>query len=79
MTNTPKKPNDQTHLSSPRKWTQIIIISGLGLVTVSVAGGIVGTWFVQKQLVPIISENLNKQIQRPVQVGELKKFGLGYI
>ncbi|MCL2923356.1 MAG: translocation/assembly module TamB domain-containing protein, partial [Trichodesmium sp. MAG_R04] len=79
MTNMPKKTNDQTHLSTPRKWTRTIIISGLGLVTVSVSGAIAGTWFVQKQLVPIISENLNKQIQRPVQVGELKKFGLGYI
>lgn len=79
MTNIPKKPNGSTHIFRSRKWTRIIIISGLGLVTVSVAGGIAGTWFVQKQLVPIISENLNKQIQRPVLVGELKKFGLGYI
>ncbi|MEM1171314.1 MAG: translocation/assembly module TamB domain-containing protein [Cyanobacteria bacterium P01_H01_bin.35] len=79
MTNTPENPNDQTHLSIPRKWRRIIIISGLGLGTVSVAGGIAGIWFVQNKLAPMISHNLTRLMQRPVQVGELKKFGLGYI
>ena len=79
MTNAPKKLNDQTNVSTSRKWIRIIIISGIGLGTVSVAGGIVGTWFVQKQLAPMVSKSLSKLMQRPVKVGELKKFGLGYI
>ncbi len=79
MTNTPENPNDQTDLSSPRKWRRIIIISGLGLTTVLVAGGIAGIWFVENQLAPMVSDSLTRLMQRPVKVGELRKFGLGYI
>ncbi|MGD1809730.1 translocation/assembly module TamB domain-containing protein [Dapis sp. BLCC M126] len=79
MTNTPENPNDQINLSTPRKWRRIIIISGLGLTTVLVPGAIAGIWFVQNQLAPMVSESLTKLMQRPVKVGELRKFGLGYI
>ena len=79
MTNTPENPNDQTHLSTPRKWRRIIIISGLGLGTVLVAGGIAVSWWVKEKLAPMVSESLTRLMQRPVQVGELRKFGLGYL
>ncbi|MEB3342215.1 translocation/assembly module TamB domain-containing protein [Okeania sp.] len=79
MTNTPTNPNDPTHSSTPKKWIGIIIIGGLGLGTIAVAGGIAGTWFVQNELAPMVSESLTNLLQRPVKVGELKKFGLGYI
>ncbi|MDE5109954.1 MAG: hypothetical protein O4753_01285, partial [Trichodesmium sp. St7_bin2_1] len=79
MTNAKKNPNDHTNLFTTKKWIRIIIIGGIGLGTVSVAGGIVGTWFVQKKLAPMVSKSLGQLMQRPVQVGELKKFGLGYI
>ncbi|NES02208.1 MAG: hypothetical protein F6K22_04780 [Okeania sp. SIO2F4] len=79
MTNNQDFTVDKTNTSASRKWRRIIIISGLGLTTVSVAGGIAGTWFVQNQLAPMVSDSLTKLMQRPVQVGELKKFGLGYI
>ncbi|MGD1714431.1 translocation/assembly module TamB domain-containing protein [Dapis sp. BLCC M172] len=79
MTSTPENPNDQTDLSTPRKWRRIIIISGLGLVTVSVAGGIAVSWWVKEGLAPMVSDSLTRLMQRPVQVGELRKFGLGYI
>ncbi|NEQ36843.1 MAG: DUF748 domain-containing protein [Okeania sp. SIO3I5] len=79
MANTPENPNDQTHLSTPRKWKRIIIISGLGLGTVLVAGGIAVSWWVKEGLAPMVSDSLTQLMQRPVQVGELRKFGLGYI
>ena len=79
MTNAKKNPNDHTNLFTTKKWIRIIIIGGIGLGTVSVAGGIAGTWFVQKKLAPMVSKSLGQLMQRPVQVGELKKFGLGYI
>ncbi|MGK7919322.1 MAG: DUF748 domain-containing protein [Trichodesmium sp.] len=79
MTNTPENPNNLTDSRNPRKWRRIIIISSLGLGTVTVAGGIGVTWFVQHKLAPMISNSLTRLTQRPVKVGELKKFGLGYI
>ena len=79
MTNTPNNPNDLTHSSTSKKWIGIIIIGGLGLGTISVAGAIAGTWFVQNRLAPMVSQSLTNLLQRPVKVGELKKFGLGYI
>ena len=66
MANTPENPNDQTHLSTPRKWRRIIIISGLGLGTVLVAGGIAVSWWVKEGLAPMVSDSLSKLMQRPV-------------
>ncbi|NET41504.1 translocation/assembly module TamB domain-containing protein [Okeania sp. SIO2B3] len=79
MTNTPDNSNQQTDTSKSRNWRRIVIISGLGLGTVSVAGGAVGTWWFQEKLAPMVSEDLTKLTQRPVQVGELKKFRIGYL
>lgn len=79
MTNTPENPKNQTDSPRSRRWRRIIIISGLGLGTVSVAVGVVGTWWLKEKLAPMLSANLTRLAQRPVKVGELKKFGLGYI
>ncbi|NES79071.1 MULTISPECIES: translocation/assembly module TamB domain-containing protein [unclassified Okeania] len=79
MTNTPDNSNQQTDISKSRNWRRIVIISGLGLGTVSVGGGAVGTWWFQEKLAPMVSENLTRLTQRPVQVGELKKFRIGYL
>ncbi|GGA32735.1 translocation/assembly module TamB domain-containing protein [Okeania sp. KiyG1] len=79
MTNTPDNSDQQTDTSKSRNWRRIVIISGLGLGTVSVGGGAVGTWWFQEKLAPMVSENLTRLTQRPVKVGELKKFRIGYL
>ncbi|NEO57190.1 MAG: hypothetical protein F6K54_31455 [Okeania sp. SIO3B5] len=79
MTNTPDNFNQQTDTSKSRNWRRIVIISGLGLGTVFVGGGAVGTWWFQEKLAPMVSENLTRLTQRPVKVGELKKFRIGYL
>ncbi|NEQ78133.1 MAG: hypothetical protein F6K23_37185 [Okeania sp. SIO2C9] len=79
MTNIPDNSNQQTDTSKSRNWRRIVIISGLGLGTVSVGGGAVGTWWFQERLAPMVSDNLTRLTQRPVQVGELQKFRIGYL
>ncbi|NEN91199.1 MAG: DUF748 domain-containing protein, partial [Okeania sp. SIO3H1] len=79
MTNTPDNSNQQTDTSKSRNWRRIVIISGLGLGTVFVGGGAVGTWWFQEKLAPMVSEDLTRLTQRPVQVGELQKFRIGYL
>ncbi|NEP79520.1 MAG: DUF748 domain-containing protein, partial [Okeania sp. SIO3B3] len=79
MTNTPDNSDRQTDTSKSRNWRRIVIISGLGLGTVSVAGGAVGTWWFQEKLAPMVSESLTRLTQRPVKVGELQKFRIGYL
>ena len=79
MTNTPEDPQNQTDSSKSRHWRRIAIISGLGLGTVSVAGGVIGNWWIKEKLAPMVSQSLTRLSQRPVKVGELKKFRLGYL
>ncbi len=78
MTDSPQTPQDKS--SRPRRrWLRAIAYSGIGIGTVTVAGGITLTWWIQEQLAPTISNALTQILQRPITVGNLENIGIGYL
>ncbi len=73
----PSSPPESAVPPTPRRhrfWRKLLFLLAL-LAIVGVAGGAWWAWiFIQQKLAPLISEALTKELNRPVQVGNLERF-----
>ncbi|MDY6938267.1 MAG: hypothetical protein SWY16_11425, partial [Cyanobacteriota bacterium] len=78
MTESPNSP--PTNEPNPRKrFGRVKIAIGILLLT-GVGGGIAwGWWFVDRELVPLVTRELSKTLKRPVKIGEIESISLGSI
>ncbi|MDY6805956.1 MAG: translocation/assembly module TamB domain-containing protein [Cyanobacteriota bacterium] len=78
MTNTPQDPQDKS-TRPRRRWRRILVYSGLGLGTVTIAGGVALVSWIKTELAPMVETSLTNLLQRPVKVGQLESVGIGYL
>ncbi|OCR02192.1 hypothetical protein BCD67_06110 [Oscillatoriales cyanobacterium USR001] len=60
---------------SRRKWRPLIL-SGMGLGIITISGVVVGAWWIQEKLAPLVESEISKALKRPIQVGRLERFSL---
>lgn len=74
-----------TDNSSPtsQRWLRLLFktgsVLGLGLFAIVVVGLLYGQWWAQRNLAPIIAQELTKSLKRPVKVGEIESVWLNRI
>ncbi|MFQ4145480.1 translocation/assembly module TamB domain-containing protein [Chlorogloeopsis sp. ULAP02] len=77
MTNQPH-PNHQPQRRTSRRTRQILIGGGFAITGAILVGVVAGSWwaykFIDKQLSPLIVQNLEDVLDRPVEVGKVQKF-----
>lgn len=75
----PSSPPESALPPTPRRrrvWRKLLFILALSAIA-GVAGGAWWAWiFIQQELAPLVSAALTKQLNRPVQVGQLERFSL---
>ncbi|WP_414517467.1 translocation/assembly module TamB domain-containing protein [Nostoc sp. PCC 9305] len=79
MTRSPNSENNQEP-SNRRLWLLLLGRTSLALGGVLLVGIIVGAWwarnYVYKDLAPLVQQNLEQLLGRPVKVGEVERFSL---
>jgi translocation and assembly module TamB len=78
MTDSPQTPQDKS-TRPRRRWLRVLAYSGIGIGTVTVAGGIALTWWIKEELGPTAGNALTAILQRPITVGKLESVGIGYL
>lgn len=78
MTNTPQDTQDKS-TRPRRRWRRILIYSGLGLGTVTIAGGVALVSWIKTELAPMVETSLTKLLERPIKVGKLESVSIGYL
>lgn len=58
-----------------RLWGTAVVLVGAA----AIAGGVRAWWFVNYELAPQMSQQLQKRLNRPVQIGEVEQVGLNFI
>ncbi|MFO0409279.1 MAG: hypothetical protein ACK50H_03870, partial [Dolichospermum sp.] len=80
MSNSPGQNSHSRNSGFERLWLTILNRSGLVLGAVLALGIIAGVWrlrnFVYTDLVPLVTQNLNNTLNRPVKLGAVKSFSL---
>lgn len=80
MSNSPGQNSHSRNSGFERLWLTISSRGGLVLGAVLVLGIIAGVWrlrnFVYDDLVPLVTQNLNNTLNRPVKLGAVKSFSL---
>ena len=80
MSNSPSENSHSRNSGFERLWLTILNRSGLVLGALLVLGIIAGVWrlrnFVYTDLVPLVTQNLNNTLNRPVKLGAVKSFSL---
>ncbi|QLE48307.1 DUF748 domain-containing protein [Nostoc sp. C057] len=79
MTRSPNSKNNQEP-SNPRLWLLLLGRTSLALGVVLLVGIAVGAWwarsYVYKDLAPLVQQNLEQLLGRPVKVGKVERFSL---
>jgi translocation and assembly module TamB len=79
MTRSPNSENNQEP-SNPRLWLLLLGRTSLALGVVLLIGIAVGAWwarsYVYKDLAPLVQQNLEQLLGRPVKVGKVERFSL---
>ncbi|MBN3909035.1 MAG: translocation/assembly module TamB domain-containing protein [Nostoc sp. NMS1] len=79
MTRSPNSKNNQEP-SNPRLWLLLLGRTSLALCVVLLVGIAVGAWwarnYVYKDLAPLVQQNLEQLLGRPVKVGKVERFSL---
>jgi translocation and assembly module TamB len=79
MTRSPNSKNNQEP-SNPRLWLLLLGRTSLALGVVLLIGIAVGAWwarsYVYKDLAPLVQQNLEQLLGRPVKVGKVERFSL---
>jgi translocation and assembly module TamB len=83
MTGSPspeQEPNRPEHGRSRRRfWRRVALGTGITLVVVGGVAARLVQKFVDEQLAPLISRELSKILERPVEVGEVESIGLTHL
>ncbi|MEH2308116.1 translocation/assembly module TamB domain-containing protein [Nostoc sp.] len=79
MTRSPNSKNNQEP-SNPRLWLLLLGRTSLALGVVLLVGIAVGVWwarsYVYKDLAPLVQQNLEQLLGRPIKVGKVERFSL---
>ena len=79
MTRSPNSKNNQEP-SNPRLWLLLLGRTSLALGVILLVGIVVGAWwarsYVYKDLAPLVQQNLEQLLGRPVKVGKVERFSL---
>ncbi|NEU77695.1 translocation/assembly module TamB domain-containing protein [Nostoc sp. UIC 10630] len=79
MTRSPNSKNNQEP-SNPRLWLLLLGRTSLALGVILLVGIAVGAWwarsYVYKDLAPLVQQNLEQLLGRPVKVGKVERFSL---
>lgn len=65
----------QSRWSRQHLWATAIALVGVGVI----AGSVRAWWFIKYELAPEISQQLQKRLNRPVQIGAVEEVGLNFV
>jgi translocation and assembly module TamB len=62
-----------------KRWRRFFLWLGISLLIVTGSSVAIAWYFIQRQLSPLVEKNLSNTLNRPINLGEVKGFSVGFI